>query len=151
MKKRKIYSVGVFASIALFFSIIALILSFLPLRMFALIPAGIAIYFTIVAYVLTRVFKTNRKYVYIVFGIAILSIGIASLTETFTTNIVVEDKEFEDKLEEQAEDIDSVIMEAFEDEVVEGGIVNDSASKLKKEPVEFEEEFIEEDIGEIEF
>ncbi len=169
VKKRKVYSVSIFASIAAFFALLGLILSFLPLRMFALIPASIAIYFSIIAYILTRVFKTNKKFVYIVFGVSILSIAIASITESLSSNVVVEDKEFEQKLTNQTPDIDSSLNAAFEEEI-EVEVVKEKPvstvakqdtirSKEEKDNVkqpqppakQVEEEFVEEDIGEVEF
>lgn len=151
MEKKKVYSVNIFASVALFFGVIGLLLSFLPLRMFALIPAGIAIYFTIIAYVLSRVFKTNKRYVYAVLGISILSIAIASITESVTTNVVVEDKVFQEKLNESSKGIDSALIEAFED----AGIMQDTSvdNRIKDSistPV-LEEEFEEQTIEDIEF
>ena len=148
MTKKKVYSIGVFASIALFFSIIALVLSFLPLRMFAIIPAVIAIYFTIIAYILSKVFKRQKKYVLTVFAMAVLSIGIAITTEAVTTNEVEEDKQFDEKLKASTENIDSALLEAFEEEIpIDTTTIKDS-TKQQKVVKEIEEEFTKESFDE---
>lgn len=154
----KTYSVLIFTSIALFFAILGLILSFLPLRMFALIPAIIAIYFTVIAYILSRVFKTKKSFVYTVFGISLLSILIAGITESVSDNVVVEDKEFEQKLEAQTQGVDSSLLEAFDEEVIVDKVDNEKANTdssnvgvTDKPKANIQEEFVEEDIGEVEF
>ncbi len=156
--RRRVYSVKIFASIGAFFAILGLILSFLPLRMFALIPASISIYFVIIAYVLTRVFKTEKKFVYTVFGIAVLSMVIAGISELASSDVVEVDKEFEQKLDVQSKDVDSSLNAAFEEEIVVEqkpvAVKSDTVKSRKKaeKPVEVvEEEFVEEEVGDIEF
>jgi len=150
---KKNLSTNIFASISLFFGLLGLILSFLPLRMFALIPAGIGIYFGIIAYILSRVFKVKKKFVYIVLGISVGSIFIASISEQIFSNKIAEDKQFEQQTETATEEDVIDLSEAFEDEEEEPTIIDSTITKSKEEPVEetFEEEFIEEEFIEEEF
>ncbi len=147
---KKNLSTNIFASISLFFGLLGLILSFLPLRMFALIPAGIGIYFGIIAYILSRVFKVKKKFVYIVLGISVGSIFIASISEQIFSNEIAEDKQFEQQTETATEEDAIDLSEAFEDEEEESTIIDSTITQSKEEFVEetFEEEFIEETFEE---
>lgn len=147
MKKKNI-STNIFASISLFFGLLGLILSFLPLRMFALIPAGIGIYFGIIAYILSRVFKIKKNFVYIVLGISVSSIIIASVSEKVISNEIAEDKQFEQQLETTTEEDISDLSEAFEDEEDEPTTLDSTVTQPEEEFVEetFEEEFEDEDF-----
>lgn len=152
--KRKNISTNIFASISLFFGLLGLIMSFLPLRMFALIPAGIGIYFGLIAYVLSRVFAVKKNFVYIVLGISVSSIIIAGVSEKVFSNEIANDKQFEQQTENSTKEDATDISEAFEDEEEEEKTIPDtSKTQLEEEFVEekFEEEFVEEEFVDEEF
>ena len=145
MKKK--LSTNIFASIGLFFALLGLILSFLPLRMFALIPAAVGIYFGIIAYILSRVFDVKKKFVYIVLGISVGSIFIASISEQVFGNEIAKDEQFEQQIKSSTEEDASDLSEAFEDEEVEESTIVDSTITQPKEQF-IEEEFVEEEFVE---
>ncbi len=157
MEKKRNLSTNIFASISLFFGLLGLILSFLPLRMFALIPAGIGIYFGVIAYILSRVFKIKKSFVYIVLAISLGSIFIASISEQISSNEIAEDQQFEQQLETSTKEDATDLSEAFEDEE-EQTTVDSTISQPEEEFVEeefveetFEEEFKDEDLEDEDF
>ena len=110
------FLISLLAIIGLIAAILGLILCFLPLGTIDLVPAIIGLFFGLIAYFLARKANTRTKLSLAVIIIAGLAILISLGTELFFENKVAEDTNFDQKIEQSADDAASDLDDAFGDE-----------------------------------
>jgi thiol:disulfide interchange protein len=95
-----------FSIFGFFFAFIALILAFLPLRMFALIPGLFALVLGCISFYIAHKNQFGKKLIYTVLIIAIMGLGIALISQAFNKEEVAKDKQFERKTKRSQKNVE---------------------------------------------
>lgn len=113
MKNKNI--VLIFAILSMFFGLIGLILSFLPLGLISLIPAIIGLVFWFIAYLIKRKTEVKSKIIFVAITLSILAILITGFSEIFIQDKVIEDLKFNEKIEQSKSEAIDDLEDALED------------------------------------
>ncbi len=139
MKKKKSGLVNLFAALGMLLGVIGLIMSFLPVRMFAIFPAVAALLLGAIAYFIANKQQAKKTFAIAVLAISVASLLIALFSEMIFSSEVEEDLQFEEVIESSTEEAEEDIMEALEDIDLEGEMIEEEISEE-----ELEDEIIEE-------
>lgn len=107
--------ITILAIAGLIFGIIGLILSFLPLGTVDLMPAFIGLILGFIAYLLSRKSHIRRNLILFTLAVSVLAILISLFSAIFLKPEVAQDTQFEEKIEQSAEESTEDLEEALED------------------------------------
>ena len=133
MEQKKSSLVIIFAILSLLIGLLGFVMSFLPLRIFAIFPASIGLALGAFAYFIARRQNAKKLFTYIALGLSTVSIVIALSAEAIFTNEITEDTEFEKRIETTTEGTDDDLMEALGDIESEDEIGEENIEAVEEE------------------
>jgi uncharacterized protein YhhL (DUF1145 family) len=113
--KKSVLSTRIFSILGLIFAILALVMSFLPIRMFALIPASVGLLCGIISLLIAYRYDLGKKLIYTLLIISAASILITGASLLFFKDTISKDKQFDNTIEKSKKDAENDLEDALKD------------------------------------
>ena len=109
----------------LFFGTIALIIAFLPLRMFAFVPGAVALIFGLASWLIGRNKNLGVGLPRVTVIVPIIAMLIAGFSQVIFRNKIEKDTEFIQKIEETSVDVQNDLDEALDEALNSDSLTTD--------------------------